>query len=265
LPQDPSLSLFALAGLPLVREGDDLAAMIAQSLDDMRMVLNDGDIVVVAQKIVSKAEGRLFDLRAVEPGSEAARLAAETGKDPRLVELILRESSAVIRSRKDVLIVAHRLGFVHANAGIDQSNVAAAGDGPFSFALLLPKDPDHSARKLRAGLRKRLGVNLGIIVNDSMGRAWRKGTTGQAIGCAGVVSLLDRRGSPDLFNRALEITEVGAADEIASAASFVMGQADEGQPVVVVRGAVMMVCPGPDDGDGVGPLLRAPGEDLFRV
>jgi coenzyme F420-0:L-glutamate ligase/coenzyme F420-1:gamma-L-glutamate ligase len=212
---------------------------------------------VVAQKIVSKAEDRSVDLATVVPSPRAVALGAEIGKDPRLVEVLLRESVRVVRSRPNLLIVEHRLGFVMANAGVDQSNVAPQ-DGVHRV-LLLPRDPDASAEALRARLAERFGVPLAVIINDSFGRAWRRGTVGVAIGAAGLPALVDLRGRPDLFGRILEVSIIGFADEIAAAASLLMGQADEARPVVLVRGL-----------DWTGPatagreMLRPAAEDLFR-
>ena len=227
-----ALELMALSGIPMVREGDDIAALIIAALGSRE--LRHGDVVVVAQKIVSKAEGRSVDLDSVTPTAEAEELAAEVGKDPRLVQMILKESTRVVRSRPNLIIVQHRLGFVMANAGIDQSNVAAA-DGVHRV-LLLPRDPDASAEGLRAKLGQHYGVPIGVIISDSFGRAWRRGTCGIAIGAAGLPSLIDLRGQPDLFGRILEVSIIGFADEIAAAASLLQGQAAEAQPVVLVRG-----------------------------
>ena len=212
----------------------ELATLVLRGLDTSGETLIGGDILVLAQKIVSKAEGRSVPLRSVKPSARALDLARETNKDPRLVELVLSESTEVIRYRRDVLVVAHRLGFVMANAGIDMSNVEQGeGDG---VALLLPLDPDRTCAELRERLRTLSGAQVGVIINDSHGRAWRNGTVGVAIGVAGLPALLDLRGRADLFDRALRITEVGLADEVAAAASIVMGQADEAHPVVLVRG-----------------------------
>ena len=250
-----SLTLNALAGLPLVAAGDDLAALLAEGLRRTRIVPQDGDILVVAQKIVSKAEGRTVDLRSVKPSARAIALAEEVEKDARLVEVILSESVEVVRHRKDVLIVAHRLGFVMANAGVDQSNVA--GDG--EHALLLPLDPDASAAALKTKLDREFGVGFGVVINDSFGRAWRHGVVGIALGAAGVPSLRDMVGVQDLFGRKMRVTEVAVADEIAAAASLVMGQAAEGRPAVHVRG---VNCDAP--ALPVASLLRPKEMDLFR-
>ena len=252
-----ALSLFALPGIPMVQPGDDLAALIADGFAHAGEAAAAGDVLVVAQKIVSKSEGRYANLATVEPGRQARELAAMTDKDPRMVELILSESRRVVRHRPGVIIVEHRLGFVMANAGIDNSNVEPAGTD--ERVLLLPRDPDGSARRLREGLRQRLGADCAVIVNDSVGRAWRIGTVGLALGAAGLPSLLDLRGREDLFGRPLEVTQVGLADELAAAASLLQGEADEGMPAVVVRG---LAAAGPGN-DGAA-LIRDEADDLFR-
>jgi coenzyme F420-0:L-glutamate ligase / coenzyme F420-1:gamma-L-glutamate ligase len=216
--------------------------------------LQDHDVVVLAQKIVSKAEGRLFRLSDVTPSERAVELGLKVDKDPRLVELILRESKEVVRAITGVIIVEHRLGFVMANAGIDASNV----DDP-DQVLLLPEDPDGSARRLRDDFKRIANVTVGVVINDSWGRASRMGTTGAAIGAAGLPGLIDMRGQPDLNGRILRVTEIGHADEIASAASLVMGQAAEGRPVVIVRG---LGAPGRDG--NAAELVRPKRMDLFR-
>ncbi|MBO0710414.1 MAG: coenzyme F420-0:L-glutamate ligase [Acetobacteraceae bacterium] len=250
----PAIELFAVPGLPVIEPGDDLAALIAPRLD---RPLQSGDVVVIAQKVVSKAENRFVDLATVKPSPEAERLAAETGKDAAVVEVVLSESARVVRSRPNLMIMQHRLGMVMANAGVDHSNVAAA-DAPDRL-LLLPRDPDASAERLRTDLSSRLGVKVAVVISDSFGRAWRRGTVGVAIGAAGLPALIDLRGSPDMFGRRLEVTVVGFADEIAAAAGLVMGQADERQPVVVIRGLRWRMPSVP-----ARELIRPPAEDLFQ-
>ncbi len=252
-----SLEISAVRGFDLVRRGDDLAQLIAAAFERSSLSLRAGDVVVVAQKIVSKAEGRLVDLATVTPSPRAIALAADIGKDPRLVEVILSESVRVVRKRPGLLIVEHRLGFVMANAGVDQSNVAAPDGKP--LVLLLPEDPDASAAALRERLRTLTGAAVGVVVNDSFGRAWRRGTVGVALGAAGLPALIDLRGRPDLFGRTLEVSIIGFADEIAAAASLLMGQADEGRPVVLMRGLEWSAPPSP-----AATLVRPPAEDLFR-
>jgi coenzyme F420-0:L-glutamate ligase/coenzyme F420-1:gamma-L-glutamate ligase len=250
------LRLIALPGIPLVQEGDDLAALILAAVSRCGEHLCDGDVLVVAQKIVSKSEGRLVPLDVVRPSPRAIELAEKTAKDPRIVELVLRESTEVVRFARDVLIVAHRLGFVMANAGIDQSNVAPQGD---EAVLLLPEDPDGSCARLRHALQAREGVDVGVIVNDSHGRAWRNGSVGVALGVAGLPAVVDLRGRADLFDRTLRVTEIGLADELAAAASLLMGQADEGRPVVLVRGVPYARREG-----SARELVRPRERDLFR-
>ena len=228
------LHLFALPDFPHVTRGDDLAAFTVAALTRANLTLRDDDVLVFAQKVISKAEGRVIDLATVEPTAQAAVLALTVQKDPRLVELVLRESQRIVRAAKDVLIVEHRLGLIMANAGIDQSNVDHPAGG--EFALLLPEDPDGSATRLRERLRTLAGCEPGIVISDSFGRPWRVGTVGVAIGCAGIAATLDLRGEKDLFGRTLRVTVVGHADEIASAASLLMGQASEARPVILVRG-----------------------------
>jgi coenzyme F420-0:L-glutamate ligase/coenzyme F420-1:gamma-L-glutamate ligase len=252
------LEITALPGIPLVRPGDDLATLIVAGLGRAETALKAGDALVVAQKIVSKAEGRYAALGSVEPTREAQDLAAKTDKDPRLVELILRESARVVRHRPGLLIVQHRHGYVLANAGIDASNVEpdpVAGER----VLLLPEDPDKSCRALRRRLRDVTGVAPTVIINDSLGRAWRHGTVGTALGAAGLAALLDLRGETDLFGRTLRVSQVGLADELASAASLVQGEAAEGTPVALIRG---MAPEGIDQ--QAADLIRSEDEDLFR-
>lgn len=251
------LQLLALHNFPLIKPGDDLAALISQSLADNQLQLCDGDVLVLAQKIVSKAENRYCALRDIVPSEEALRLAQETGKDARMVQLVLQESNRVLRYRLGSIVVEHKLGFVHANAGIDQSNLPDNADS--EVALLLPENPDASAQALRAALQAMSGASIAVVINDSFGRAWRLGTCGIAIGVAGFDPLLDLRGAPDLFGRRLEITQVGIGDEIAAAASLLMGQAGEGVPIVLLRGLHLPTVPGT-----VQTLLRKPHEDMFR-
>lgn len=251
------LELLAIDGVPIVKPGDDLARLAIHGLERAGLRLASHDVLVVAQKIVSKAEGRIFVLADVTPSARAKELAQEIGKDPRLVELILSETKRIVRSGPEVLIVEHRLGFVMANAGVDQSNVGAQ-DG-VERALLLPRDPDASAEALRAALSARFDARIGVIVNDSFGRAWRLGTVGVALGVAGLPALKDLRGRPDLLGRPLRVSISAFADEIAAAASLVMGQGDEGRPMVLVRGLDWH-----EPASGIGALLRSPEEDLFR-
>lgn len=254
-----SLTLTALQHIPLIRQGDNLADLVLHSIQLNNLTIDDGDILVFAQKVVSKAEGRAVNLVSVSPSQRAIELGEQTGKDPRLVELILCESNEVLRIRTGTIIVEHKLGFVCANAGIDHSNVAGLGDTLEEWVLLLPANPDHSAEKLRDKILSRTGKRVGVLIIDSHGRAWRNGTVGVAIGMAGVPGLEDLRGRPDLFSFTLRITQVGAADELAAAASLVMGQAAEGTPVVHVRGF-----PYPLREGSLKELIRPKDQDLFR-
>jgi coenzyme F420-0:L-glutamate ligase/coenzyme F420-1:gamma-L-glutamate ligase len=249
------LTLTALSGIPMVQSGDDLGQIIDRALQNSGLALTDGDVLVVAQKIVSKAEGRWVNLAEIMPGDAAVRLAAETDKDPRLVELILRESRQVVRHRPGLIITEHRLGFICANAGIDHSNVQGPGD----WVLLLPEDPDASAEQLRQTLEARSGVRIGVLVIDSHGRAWRNGTVGITIGISGLPGIVDRRGEFDLFGYELVATVVGAADELAAGASLLMGQVAEATPVVHVRGF-----PYPLREAALPELLRNEQSDMFR-
>ena len=253
-----ALSVRPVAGLPLFAPGDDLAGAIAAALGTAGETLQDGDVVVVAQKVVSKVEDRAVQLSSVTPGPTARDAAARAEKDPAVVELIAAEAQELMRVVPGVIIARHRTGHVLANAGIDASNVPNGDDGP--SVLLWPSDPDASAQGLRAALQAHFGVRLAVIVSDSLGRAWRMGTTGSAIGVAGMNPLRDRRGESDLFGRELKATVIGVADEIAAAASLVIGEAAEGTPVAIVRGAAY----DPDENAGVGGLLRPLEKDLFR-
>ena len=248
------LLLRPLHGIPPIAAGDDLTAIALAGLQESDERLREGDVLVFAQKIVSKAEGRVVDLASVVPSIRALELANETDKDARLAELILRESSEVLRHRPGLLIVVHRLGFILANAGIDRSNV---GDG--DRVLLLPVDPDASAARIREDLRAKTGLDVAVMIIDSIGRPWRMGTIGTAIGVSGIPALLDLRGRPDLHGRLLESTEIGLADELAAAASLAMGQADEGTPIVLARGVPYARREG-----SARELLRPKDMDLFR-
>lgn len=248
------MQLHPVLNLPMFEAGDDLAEHIARGMVEAGLELSAGDLLVVAQKIVSKSEGRQVALAEINPSERALSLATKTGKDPRLIELILRESVAVLRCRPGLIIVEHRLGFVHANAGIDQSNIAGA-----DHALLLPENPNESARRLRKALNALTGVEPCVLINDSSGRAWRNGIMGMAIGCAGFAPLVSRVGEHDLFGRELMVTEVAVADELAAAASHLMGQGAEAVPVVLIRGARLE----PSEQDA-GTLIRERRLDLFR-
>ncbi|XOV87513.1 MAG: coenzyme F420-0:L-glutamate ligase [Pseudomonadota bacterium] len=257
------LTFTGVMDIPLVQPGDDLVDLILAALSGMGEEVQAGDVLVIAQKVVSKAENRYLDLRTVTPSAEAIALALEVDKDPRKVQAILDESVEVVRKRAGVLIVEHRLGFVQANAGIDQSNIPHDEADADAMCLLLPVDPDGSARQIRAAIRERCGVNVGVIINDSLGRAWRNGTVGLAIGVAGFTALENYIGGTDLFGRELVVTVVAAADEMAAGASLVMGQTAEKTPVVLVRGYEPRP-PTEESEQGVRPLIRAREMDLFR-
>jgi len=254
-----SLVLTALSGIPVVQPGDDLTKLTITGLSDSGIALSHGDVLVFAQKIVSKAEDRFVNLDKVTPSSKAKKLADETGKDARLVEVILQESVRVVRTRENLIIVEHRLGFVCANAGVDHSNVASPSGQPGEWVLLLPENPDESAQRLWKEIQDSTGANIGVLIIDSHGRAWRLGTVGVAIGIAGFPALLDMRGKPDLYGDTLMVTQVGLADEVAAGSSALMGQADEGRPIVHVCGLPYELREG-----NLRELIRPKDEDLFR-
>ena len=244
------VALIALPGIPLIRPGDDLAPILIEGIEATGHRPRDRDVLVVAQKIVSKSEGRYRRLDEVVPTPRALEIARQSHKDPRLIEVILSESAEIIRCKRDVVIVEHRQGFVMANAGVDQSNIDHSERG--ERVLLLPRDPDGSCLELKRRLDAHFGVALGVIINDSFGRAWRNGVVGIALGAAGVPALVDMVGEADLFGRKLRVTQIGFADEIAAAASLVMGQAAEQQPAVLVHGLDW------------GTLADAPARALLR-
>jgi coenzyme F420-0:L-glutamate ligase/coenzyme F420-1:gamma-L-glutamate ligase len=250
-----SFAVAPLPGVPEVRPGDDLAALLAAAAQRLPGGLADGDVLAVAHKVVSKAEGRVVALADVEPGPRAHALAAEHGKDPRLVELILSETAELLRADDGRLICRTHHGFVCANAGVDQSNA-----GTPETAILLPRDPDGSARTLRAALRQHLGAAPAVIVTDSFGRAWRQGQVEVAIGCAGLAPIQDWRGRPDAAGRTMHATVIAIADEAAAAADLARAK-DSREPAVRVRGLERHV--GIEDGPGAAALLREPERDLF--
>lgn len=253
------LTLTPLHHIPLIRQGDNLADIVVSSLRQDQITLADGDILVFAQKVISKAEGRAVNLATVTPSQRAIEIAKQTEKDSRVVELILQESNEVLRTRVGAVIVEHKLGFVCANAGIDHSNVAGVGDAVEEWVLLLPQNPDQSAKQMRDAVASKTGTKIGVLIIDSHGRAWRNGTVGVAIGIAGLPGMEDLRGKPDLFGYTLQVTTVGVADELAAAASLMMGQAAEGTPVVHVRGF-----PYPMREAALSELIRPKAQDLFR-
>ncbi len=248
-------TLVAIPGLPDVRPGMSLPDLLVRALERAGLRPADGDVLVVAQKVVSKAEGHLVDLATVTPGDEARRLAREAVKDPRLVEVIHRESTRVVRAHHGVLITEHRLGFICANAGVDHSNV---GLGP-EVVSLLPRDPDASAGAIRDAVHTAFGVPIAVIINDSHGRPHREGAVGVCIGAAGLEPLLSLVGRPDLYGYTLRTSVEAVADELAAAATLLQGQCDEGTPAVLIRGIRIAQGPG-----GAARLLRDPSRDLFR-
>lgn len=250
------LELIPLPGIPLVRPGDDLAQLIVDALHRAGLVLTGRDIVVVAQKIVSKAEGRFVRLDEVTPSPRAEELAQITAKPAKLVEVILQDTAEIIRARRDLLLVQHRLGFISANAGVDHSNVG----GEEELLLRLPLDPDASARTIRQRLAQLTGANGPVLVIDSHGRPWRFGTVGVVIGLSGLAPVQDLRGTPDLFGHRLRYTDVGFTDQIAAAASLLMGQAAEGLPVVIARGLSFSL----DEQARAADVLRPKEMDVFR-
>ncbi len=249
---------WALPDIPAVRPGDDLVEILCRSAATARMEFLTGDVLVVAQKIISKAEGRWIRLSQVEPSERARELAAATDRDPRLVEVVLRESNEVVLASRAALVMEHRTGVVCANAGVDHSNTEEGSQGE-DTVVLLPEDSDRSAREIRDGIRERADAEVGVIVADTHGRPFRRGVAGVAIGAAGIAPLLDRRGQRDLFGRRLEVTIVAQADEAAAAASLLMGQTAEGRPAVLIRGLKF------EKGEvGAHVLFRTKDEDLFR-
>ncbi|HOU12524.1 MAG TPA: coenzyme F420-0:L-glutamate ligase [Anaerolineae bacterium] len=256
LTRNSHIALYGLPDIPQVKAGDDIVQLILDALELAHLTLSDGDVIVVTHKIVSKAEGCAVRLADVEPSPEAQTLAVATDKDPRLVEVIRRGSRGVVRQREGTLIMETRHGWICANAGVDRSNVAGPeGD----IALTLPEDPDASARRLRDGLMTATGADIAVIISDTHGRAWRLGTVNVAIGVAGMLPISDLRGQPDMFGYTLRVTTVARADELAAAAGLVTGQAAEGLPVVLIRGAAY------PRGDGrATEMQRPPEKDLFR-
>ncbi len=251
----PQLAAYAIPGIPLIQTGDDIIDIIIDKAATAGLSLLPGDVLVISSKIVSKSGGRMVALDDVRPSPEARRLAAETGKDPRLVELVLGESRRVSRQRLGVLVTQHRLGFVSANAGIDQSNIEAGDD----MALLLPRDPDGAAAEYRAQIQRRLGIDVAVIVSDTHGRPFRVGNVGVAIGAAGLPAVKDLRGKRDLYGRVFEVTQVAFADLVASAAHLLCGEADEGLPAVLLRGLDLSSPHG-----CAADLNRAAEHDLYR-
>lgn len=252
-----ALCISPLPGIPIVEPGNDIASLVASALDRCGIRPRPQDVLVIAQKIVSKSENRFVRLRDVTPTERAISIAKATKKDPRLVEVILSESKEVVRYKPGVLITEHRLGFVAANAGVDQSNVCQ--DEQDDRVLLLPQNPDRTAERIRESLQNRYGVAMGIVINDSFGRPWRNGIVSVALGAAGLPAVRSLVGKPDLYGRKMRVTECGFADQIATAASLVMGETNEGMPVIHIRGLGWNEPELP-----ARSLIRSLQEDMFR-
>jgi coenzyme F420-0:L-glutamate ligase / coenzyme F420-1:gamma-L-glutamate ligase len=253
------LTLTPLQNIPLIRQNDNLADILLKSLQETKIELQTNDILVIAQKIVSKAEGRIRNIVDVVPSAQALDLAEKTKKDARIVELMLQESHEILRERVGTIVVEHKLGFVCANAGIDHSNVTGGGNEKEEYVLLLPEDPDLSALNIRGQIKQKTDIKIGVMIIDSHGRAWRNGTVGICIGLSGIPAVVDERGWKDLFGYTLQVTVVGVADELAAAASLMMGQAAEGTPAVHVRGF-----PYPLGEGSLKELIRPKNQDMFR-
>jgi coenzyme F420-0:L-glutamate ligase / coenzyme F420-1:gamma-L-glutamate ligase len=253
------LTITPIPDIPLIKPGDNLPEIIIQAAKNSDILPKEGDIWILAQKIVSKAENRLVNINRIVPSTRAFEIANKTRKDPRFVELVLRESKNVLREKPGALIVEHNCGFICANAGIDHSNVEADEGNPDDWYLLLPEDSDQSALKIRKELEITFGFHFGVMIIDSHGRAWRNGTVGTTIGLSGLPGVVDLRGRQDLFGYRLQITQICAADELAGAASLMMGQANESQPVVLASGF-----PYPLREGNITELIRPKDEDLFR-
>ncbi len=253
------LTYFALQGIPQVKPGENLPEIIYSAVQENGLYLQEGDILILAQKIVSKSEDRLVNLTTVKPSQRAIELAEYLGKKPELVELILQESNEVVRTRPGTIIVEHKSGFICANAGIDHSNVRGSWGNDEDWVLLLPEDSDLSAAMIRAELEVLSGVRLGVVIIDSHGRAWRNGVLGTTIGASGLPALLDMRGEEDMYHYKLRVTTIATADELAAGGSLMMGQAGEGTPVVLARGF-----PYPLREGNAQELIRKKENDLFR-
>lgn len=252
------LTLAPILPIPKIAKGDDLFSIFVKALNSSRISLQENDIIVLAQKIISKSEGRFVELRSVRPSQFAIRTAGKCAKDPRLVELILSESKSILRIKPGTIIVEHRLGFICANAGIDHSNVSIGNESE-ETVLLLPEDPSLSAGLLRQKIKNKFGINIAVIIIDSHGRPWRFGIAGISIGFSGIPGLIDMRGKPDMFGGLLKITQIAAVDELASAASLMMGEASEGRPAIHVRGFPYDLREG-----NFQELIRPKYLDLFR-
>ncbi len=252
-----SLSLNAIPNIPLIKPNDDLANIILHALSSSGHVLENNDIIAIAQKIVSKAEGRIVDLAIVKPSEKAIKLAQEINKDPRQIELVLSESKEIIAIKPGVIITEHHSGVIMANAGIDHSNVDSTDKK--EVVTLLPKDANQSAKQLKNEIETLCKKQIGIVITDSIGRPWRMGTTGVAIGSAGIETIRDLRGNKDMFGRELMVSETADADSLASAACLLMGEADDATPVILIRGYKTVI----SDQD-TRQLLRPKDDDMFR-
>lgn len=259
MANNPQMQFLGLSGIPFVKPGDEISSLIIKDCQQQNIQLQDNDVVVITQKIISKSENRIRDLKKINPGVKARFYALITQKDPRFVQLVLEESKSVLRAKKNVLIVEHKNGFICANAGIDHSNVENDTTNQGEYFLLLPDNADASAKRIRKDLEEFYKVRLGVLIIDSHGRAWRNGTTGMSIGFSGLPGVVDLRGNEDLFGFRLKITMVAASDELAAAASLLMGQAKEGVPVVIARGF-----PYPLREGNLKELIRLKKYDLFR-
>jgi len=254
-----SLTFSALSSFPIIKSGDDIASIILKLIKLQNIDIQNGDVFVIAQKIISKSENRYVDLTTIQPTVAALELEEITHKDPRFIECVLQESKNVIRVKDNTLIVEHKNGFICANAGIDHSNIGENGEFGENWVLLLPKNADLSAREIRTKIEERTNTRVGVLIIDSHGRAWRNGTVGVTIGLSGLPGLVDLRGTKDLNGFRLKVTTVGAADELAAGASLLMGQASEGNPVIHVRGFPYDLREAT-----ISELLRSEEQDLFR-
>ena len=242
--------------MPFIEPGDNLAEIIINSINNELVEINDGDVIAVAQKIISKSENRYLDISDISPSKEALSLSKKLSKEPNFIQAILNESKKVVRYRMGVLIVEHKLGFIHANAGIDRSNI----DQNNNIVLLLPKDPDQSAKKLSQSLAKHFNKNISLIITDTMGRPFRNGIVGFTIGSHNIECIIDERGSKDLYGNELKFTQIAVADELAAASSLLMGQAAQKKPVVIIKGYKFKQ----NNISDAKALIRLEEEDLFR-
>ena len=251
-----SINLIALETLPLIQPGQDVSKEIIEAITSESISINDGDVIAIAQKIISKSENRYLDISQLNPSEEAITLSTKIDKDPKFIQAILNESQKVVRYRMGVLIVEHKLGFIHANAGIDRSNIDQLKD----IVLLLPEKPDESAKKISESISQHFQKNISVIITDTMGRPFRNGIVGFTIGSHNIECLLDERGKKDLYDNELKVTQIGIADELAAASSLLMGQAAQKKPVVIIKGYKFKQ----NDISDSRSLIRSEEEDLFR-